>query len=539
MAVEIRTTGDGKRIGGPAEVISYSTREEATPITFESLQGAVGSVTFNVNAANSEQSTLALLNDTVDLTDGSNGSVRGIVNSVSIRDRVATVDGDARTGLLVAFRDVAPFSGTLEGAFTYYFSLAEITTDFIVDTAIASRAVAYQGWSGDLWQGLKEICATEQIEIAQVSGLLVVRPLRSRTLEVLKESRSSASVENRNLARNAEVEWYEGDYTATPVHVYPRYDDENSQVWQVNANSSLIADLPVYMSMLAIDPPEPVDSVADGYLGTDSVYSIIDREANAYPADLWTALGGSITAMVLPDTKTARITITGPDDLVHGPFRIAQRSAPGDENDTSTRPTLHLAASGVVAIPRTLSQPTGAPDSKTARESAPTTKATFANTLSKAWSVLTGLAGAYAEPTQVISADATIVNRRGEPGGVGFATFADFNAAFTGMTFSAFNTAHTGDTFADLNAEMLALTASDFENQAFGNVAGARVRREDAFYRVASATITPEGISYTAVRDTTFGDFNTEWAGATFATFNAEWAGAKFGDLDIAPLRKA
>jgi hypothetical protein len=250
-------------------------------------------------------------------------------------------------------------------------------------------------------------------------------------------------------------------------------------------------------------------------------------------------LGGSVSAEVLPDTKTIRLTIIGPDDPARGPFRIAQRNFPGDADDTSARATMNLAAAGVVAIPRSLTQPTGAPDSKTARESSPTVRATFANTFTKAWDVLAGLAGAYASSTQNISANATVVNRRGESGGAGYATFAHFNTTFAGMTFSTFNTAHAGDTFADLNAEMLATTAGSFENQAFGNVAGARVRREDAFYRVTSATITPDGISYNATRDTTFGDFNAEWAGATFANFNTEWSGAKFGDMDIAPLRRA
>jgi len=117
-----------------------------------------------------------------------------------------------------------------------------------------------------------------------------------------------------------------------------------------------------------------------------------------------------------------------------------------------------------------------------------------------------------------------------------------FNSLYSGDTFADFDTEWAGKTFQDFNDYFYAQVADDFVNQAFGNAAGARVKNGYAYYRVRSATINPQVISYTAERDTIFSDFNDVWAGKTFADFNTEWldpfgAPRKFEDFNIQPMR--
>lgn len=539
MSIEVRRAG-GTWVSNPSNIGEYSVREAATPLNIASSLGAVGDMDFTITPSESEpQDALFLLGDEIELEDGSNGSTRSTVSIVEIRDGRATITADSRTAMLVASRDVQPFDGTLGDALEYYYGLVGITGGYYTDPAIASRHVTYPGWTGDVWNGLKQICAIEQIEINQVSSLIVARPVRLRELDIVRQSAESTRAENDTLSRNVTIRWRAGDYVADTQRVYPVHRLDEPQPYQVDASSILVFETEVDMSMEIVHQPSAVVSVPQDYNGAISIYSVIDRESNPYDPSLWEARGGYVKVEILPDTYTLRVTIRGADDSARGPFRLAARLNADDSTDTSTRTTLYIAAAGVVAVPMELTVPTSAPDEKTSRESTATIDSPFIKNMEDAFDAAAIAASAAASPRQTISATATVVNRRGDSGEVMYASFAVFDTLYAGQTFANFDTAWTSATFADFDASMLSLVKDDFENQAFGNVAGARVRKGWSWYRVTNATITQENISYQAESDTTFGDFDAEWTGQTFADFDAAWAGFTFDEFAVAPLRGA
>ena len=82
---------------------------------------------------------------------------------------------------------------------------------------------------------------------------------------------------------------------------------------------------------------------------------------------------------------------------------------------------------------------------------------------------------------------------------------------------------------------MASLTKDDFVNQAFGNIAGARVPYRYSIYRIRSHA-TEEDTSYDAEEDTLFADFEPLWDNGTFGDFDDFWDGFTFGEFDLIPL---
>jgi len=98
------------------------------------------------------------------------------------------------------------------------------------------------------------------------------------------------------------------------------------------------------------------------------------------------------------------------------------------------------------------------------------------------------------------------------------------------------NTLKAGLTMGDVTAQQFELVQADFANQAFGNVAGARVLDDGMWHRIRNATISPSSIGYTAERDTTMGDANTVYAGMTMGQVNDLRLGQALGDFNTQPL---
>jgi hypothetical protein len=161
------------------------------------------------------------------------------------------------------------------------------------------------------------------------------------------------------------------------------------------------------------------------------------------------------------------------------------------------------------------------------------------NTLDQAFRLGLLLLRRFGTGRKTVTVTTSGINREGESGSYVYPTIADFNAIYAGMSIADFNAAFSGMTLADFDAAMSALVATDFTNQAFGNIAGARVFLFDSVFRIRTVTNSGDQITYTAEEDTTIADLNAVWAGATIADFNAEWAGASFADFVATPLRRS
>jgi hypothetical protein len=124
-------------------------------------------------------------------------------------------------------------------------------------------------------------------------------------------------------------------------------------------------------------------------------------------------------------------------------------------------------------------------------------------------------------------------------GDVGAAVYSATATQFviqSGDTATYVSGGTASSTFRQFNRQQFALVQSSFDNQAFGNVAGARVKHRDSWYRIRSANITESSVSYSAERDTLMEEFDSAWTGQTFNDFDTQFTGKLFEDFGIIPL---
>lgn len=518
----------------------YSVSEDATAINPADMGGGVGSITLNVSElVNSRR----IKGKAIHLSDSTQGSTQGVVGSATGSGDDITLDIDTRLYLLTNKRIAAPYNGTLLGALTYYFSLVGITSGFVVDASIQTKPVTVPGWDGVVWDVVKSLAAVYQFEIAVVSDNVIVRPIRQFTANNDNELSLQWSTDDNNRAQEVEVLYYQNKYSASSI-IYPLGSDfVNARVDTVDASATIIVEHTLTVSdgetglgvsIASLVQPIPIASTSIDYNGPSS-YTVIDKDGKVVDPLLWEDGGGSVTVAIGEDTRSIIVTITGMRDTKRAPYSIA---VPAVEMQDSLS-SLCIWGAGVFFDKQSITIPTGNTDLNTATIVGATVDNMFINTLADAtragaWSV-----AAFVDGGASIDVSAMSINRTGKAEDFNYPTVLDFNTATTGLV-GTFNTAWSGKTIHDFNLYQKALVAGQFDNQGFGNIAGARVYNEEAWYRIRTATINDDGVSYTADLDTTVGDFNTIWAATptTVGAFNALMAGATVSDHAAYPLRK-
>lgn len=532
MSIEVNVTGTGSWLGHVSNIGNYNVTESSTPIDPGDTSGATGSVDFTVDEKAAGNETLFLMNSDIELVDTLQGRIPGVVTGVSSNNGSVKITADSRLVLLHARVTALPHVGTLASAFEYYLSLAGITSEYLTDASVASTPVVLQGWQDDLWLRLKQLCAAYEVEISLVSGIIVLRPIRTRTAELGTVSDENWSVSNNQLAQYVQAYYYNNEDKSNalvfPVDVY-----DDTSIIQIGAGEDRTWEFSIRSTPLTVNKPLPQNSVNKFYSGPLSVYSIIDREEVPVTAAWWTANGGDVSVTVAEDYSKIFVRVISPTSP-NGPFSFAGVEQIGDA--TAKYNTLKITGSGVFYNKQLLTGPTGAPLARTAQDVGTTVDNPNISTIADGYEALMKAVGKYASPSQTIDLYATVINRKGDSGQIQYPTFEDFNTANVGKTFAQFDVTWAGKTFSQFTAFYYAQVADTFENQAFGNSAGARARYGSAFYRIRSATIDPLGVRLSAERDTIFGDHNTRWAGNTFAQFDTRWAGKTFEDYAIAPL---
>lgn len=533
MAISLEVTGNGLFQGSSTALTSYTVSEDATPIEGSDMTGGTGTIVFSVVENPAANGTIMLLNDSVKLTDGSNGTTSGTIYSVADGEGIANISANARTNAFIANTKVAPYTGTLGGAFTYYMSMVGITSGFVIDSTVTGRAVNYQGFMGSVWDFLKQMLAVQQCEVSLVSNNIVFRPIRSRTLQMAKNSKVTRTIANSDLAQTVQAYYYNNVWKNNTV-CYPISGVASSvSAYQVDIGAILIENVSIGASLQSVLQPTCVasGSVPSIYTGSTSIYTVSGQDGTPISPLAWTQNGGSVTVSVGQDQTSIDLKIVAAIGLGNAPYTIGVSN--GGSNYYSG---LYIVGTGTFFTPILVTIPTGSPIGKTATVIGATVNNRFITTAAEASSVGLRTAQRWAAPQQAISVSATVVNRPGDKGDASYPTFAIVNAALSPNTFSQVNTLYAGMTFAQFNAAQQLLVANNFENQAFGNVAGARVLYKEAYYRVNTAQLTQDGINYTATMDTIFGDVNVLWTGKTFAQFNARWSGKTFQDAQVVPL---
>jgi len=546
-------TGVDVRVGGKVVkgVSGYSVKEESTPVDVSDTTGATGQ--FSVPFFSTATPVIKRMRrKTVVLEDRGRGVTDGIARVPSSSASMVSLSVDSKMSLLAVERTAQPFQGTLGNYFIYLLSLVDITADYFVDPLVADIPATFPGWQGDVWLYMKKMLSAKGIEVSLVSGIMVMRPLRGRVTVDKRDIDFSWSLDDQNLALSVEGYYYNNQYKLGGL-AYPEGGwNDDVQVYQVDAGETTEFDIAIGASLVSIVQPVAMDNVTREEVSA-SVYSVMSNDGYPYSAAQWDAEGGKVTVAINEDTRSLTVTIVGSTNPQYAPFRIAATAGPSDNYSS-----LRLVGEGVFFDKKLLTFSTTVGQDIASQEVGVTVDNEFISTIDELYDAMIWPLARFGGSRQSITVRTSGINRSGDSGVYSYPTIAEFNAyaAEKGWTTIAdFNAFYSADSIAEFNAWWYAQVADSFVNQAFGNVAGARTRRDNIWWRIRQATIEPGSISYTAEADTTVGDFNTEWgsidgadSALTIADFNGYWSTAAgwgsdtiaaISDLNVAPLERS
>jgi hypothetical protein len=536
MAIEVEVIGNGLFAGARSNIGEYSVSEDSTPVEASDSSGGTGQITFTAIDDPGRLGSVLLLNDTIKLTDGDRGNTEGKINSITSNDRILSITADSRLGRLVIDTTAQAVHGTFLSAINYYLSLGGITDGIAVDASLTAIPVVAQGWTGDLWTKIKELCVTVGAEVTLIKGNVVIRPLReNRALEINNVS-EQWSVQNIDLAKSVEIYYYNSEWKDGAL-VYPQGGwNEDVTVYTVDAGQTVEVNIPVDVSIESLQQPSLQTFVSRDHTDS-SVYTVSGNDGLPIQPAQWLSEGGDLRVAVGEDGKSIDLTIVGAAGAAarYAPFRIAVSAGPSDYYSS-----LRIVGTGLHYKQESLVVPTSVDDASTSRDVGVTVDNIYVKDINAAWNTAIDVTGRWSAPQRTISISKASINQPSDTGQdfdyALFSEFDDYAAANGIVTFANFDTAWAGQTFADFDEFWYEQVANEFRFQVFGNANGARVQFRRAMYRIRSVNVSPIGVDYTAEADTTFADFDTSATGKTFAEFDTSFAGLTFNDFALIPL---
>lgn len=532
MGVVVRL--DGKRV----HENGYRVQESSMPLAGGDSSGAVG--TIELDLVDLPYHPIGLnVERSLTLADTNRGSTLG-----TVRDIGDSAKEGARYNIMASNRlgefnietQVQPFTGTLENAFRYYCSLANLNTGILVDTSIALRQVNFPGWNGNLWNHMKMMATGMGTDLNLISNNIVLRPVRLFEAIRNRQVDSTATISSTDLALKQEVLWYETQYVASGL-IYPaggwREDITPLSVPAgVTVETRLDDTKDVLSSIFSLEQPVckqligPADNEA-------SVYTVVGDDGIVIMPDQWRDYGGSLSVAVSADTRAIIVTLTGASGLYQTngePMRTFRIGLSSGTSTSDTYSTLRVRGRHIALNARSLILPTGVPEWRTGQEFAPTIDNPFLNTLEAAYSA--GVRGArrYAGRTMTVSASVSALNKRGETGTANYPPYSEVQALWQGKTYGQVKAEQAGKTYAMVQDELYASVQDSFDNQVFGNAPGARYWDQETrrWYRVRDSTIEWGTMSIEADDDLTHADMQGKFNGMTYAQVTAHYQGMTY-----------
>lgn len=485
------------------QIQSYSYVEQVVSLTAGDTSGSVGTFEVTVqapdpNAPMSEGNKILnrygpdfFIGETIWLADDRWGIVRGRIRDASRNDGSGAISFSCLSTMerLNTYNvNAKPYIGTLGGAIAYYLGLAGVDSRFFsVDPFLSGRPVSYVGWEGELWVHLKMLCQAQDCEVALVNSEIIFRPTRRQKLERAFNLSRSQSRQLGTLARAVEV--YNYDTKAVTNHlVYPVGGwDGSLEVLNVNAGEVAEYQLELNTSVTSIQTPTMVENVGPDFK-SGSVYTIVANDGLPIPPAQWERHGGKVMFSINSDTVSLTATLWGAVGIYTASGELATNFSLALASDTTSNrySTLRILGSGVSFDRKAVRINTGVSEERTNTDVGVTIDNPFLTDLDRVYRVGTSAATKYAGTTPSLSGQVAI---------------------FGGT-----------------------------ENASGGIVAGSRVydRKSHRWYRVNSATITPDATNFSAEDDLTFGDLKDLWEGKTFGQVDAGARGLTFRQADAA-----
>lgn len=549
----------------PFEAESFDVTEDATPLAGDDTSGSVGRITFRIPMPDPDLTYTrnlgakavqtygpdALIDRPIRLADTRRGFTLGTVLGVERSDDSGTftVSCSTRLEVLNAYGVQAqPYVGTLEGAFVYYLSLVNVTTDILVDPLIAERPVAFPGWTGELWFHLKQIAIAHDCDLSLVSGVILLRPIRQREAARGRDISRTRDLSPPTLARSVEVYQY-NNVPITDQLVYPPKGwTPETEVLNVNAGEDAEYTLELSASVSSIQAPSHETFVAEGH-DWSSVYTVVANDGFPVSEALWTSKGGSVEISINPDTTSLTVKLHGATGLplTSGGPATNFSLALGSDTTGNRYSTLRIVGSGVRFDKVKKRVRTGVPDQKTGTEVGVTIDNPFISSHEDFCRAGTRAAKRFAGPVPAISGTLLSVNRRGDSGDMTLPNYSRVAASLAtliggtptyGQVQTYYVTTRSLPTYGAVEAFWYGFVRDDYENQAFGNVSGTRVwdMNSRRWYRIRTGTASPGDIRFNAEDDLTHGDVEGFYVSKTYGAVRAGFPGLTYRQVELAGL---
>lgn len=494
--------------------ITYSYSEDATPKDPKDLNGGAGQVSATVEADEGARGSRLAINNEALLNDSEFGTVDFLVGEVSLSDNVVSIIGETAQRRLNTYRKAEPYGGAssnLYGAIIYYCGLCDVTP--VISTPLQTKmeavSVDFVGWSGIVWEYLKQLCAAVPLdnndntllEMYFVGDDLYFREGLKASLDTSNYVMSSnLAITNNETARFVDVFNYNTFYAAnkvvreqtTTATVFQ--SNENVSITdslQVDAGETLVRRFKINASLETVNQPVNVAAITSlPYTGTTGEYVVVGSDDLPIDPAQWAAQGGSLTVALTENFDEIEITITAPSsvtmptadnpstEVTPAPYKVGVESVGVDEY-----PALYITGTGVFFNKQSVTLPTGSPETYSPDENAPAIDNVFITNKKDLYTRGVAAAQVICGPNVSLSQDLA--------GGV-----------------------------------------------LFGSSVGSIMQDWDTKFRVTNIDFSESGAGLTAKAHVTFADFNAAWTGQTFAQFDTINTDLSFNEFSIIPLSK-
>lgn len=342
------------------------------------------------------------------------------------------------------------------------------------------QAQTFVGFSGNVWEHIKQFCSIYHLDVSYKDGKFTVGPRQTETTQISNLGTLSKRIANREQARYVEVVNHNSVATVSGGVVVPRVMFSADTVYQVAVGETEEFLVQTDHSILELQQPVAVTGISPFPYKTGSgQYVVTGSDGYIVSPTFWRDQGGLVTVDTTENEGEIKITIKGPDfDSPRAPYRISE----GDAG----RPALHITGHGVINTPQTLKVATG--NAKAAKEVGTTVDSPFIANTALAFDAAARAASVFATPEITVS----------------LAEALDY------------------DTPSDLG------TAP----------AGQLIKRDGNILRVVDASQTPAALSGTAVQHNTIRQVVKSFGTAnTIGEVNAYHAGKTIGQTNLKPLK--
>lgn len=494
--------------------ITYSYVEDASPKDPQEIDGGAGQISATLESDYSARGSRLTINNQGELTDSDFGTLDFLVGEVSLNDNVISIVGETAQRALNTYRKAEPYGGTssnLFGAINYYCSLCDVVPVISapLQTKMEAIAVNFVGWSGIVWDYLKQLCAAVPLD-ANNNTLLEMYfvgddlHFREGLLTSIDTSnyvmQSNLSISNNETARAVDVSNYNTSYGVNKVVKEQNttavvfQSNENVSITdslQVDAGETLVRRFKINASLESVNQPVPVAAITSlPYTGVTGEYVVVGSDDLPILPAQWIEQGGSLTVALTENFDEIEITITAPSsvtmptadnpstEVTPAPYKVGVESVGVDEY-----PALYITGTGVFFNKTTETIITGSPESYSPDEKAPEIDNIFITNKSDLYTRGVAAAQVLCGPNVSVSQELA--------GGV-----------------------------------------------QFGTSVGSIINAWDSKFRITNISFSESGAGITAKSQVTFADFNAAWSGQTFANFDTINSELSFNEFSIIPLSK-